>query len=100
MRNARVLLAAAAVVFGALFLAACSGDAVSQGDVEQEISDQIAAQDGGSAPDVSCPDDLTAEVGETMDCEVTAESETFTVTVEVTSVEGDQANFDITRADG
>ncbi len=100
MRTVRVLLAAATVVFGALLLAACSSDAVSQSDVEQEVSDQIAAQDGGSAPEVSCPDDLKAEVDETMDCEVTTDSETFTVTVKVTSVEGDTANFDITRADG
>jgi|SRR5690606_7364770 len=98
MRSLRTLILAGAVVAGGLFLASCSGDKVAQSDVEDEISTQLESQ-LGAAPEVSCPGDLTAEVDETMNCEVTAEGETLTVTVTVTSVDGDQANFNIELAE-
>ena len=102
MRTTRNLLLAALLVGGGLFLAACSGDkSVSQEDVEQEASSQLAEQTGQDAPDVSCPGDLKAEVDETMECELTVEGDdtVYPVTITVTSVDGDQANFNIEVGD-
>lgn len=102
MRTPRFLLVAGAVALGGLFLAGCSGEnAVSQSDVESEAETQLAAQVDGATPDVSCPDDLTAEVDETMQCELTIEGDdtVYPVTITVTSVDGDQANFNIEVGD-
>ena len=51
----------------------------------------------GFRPDVSCPDDLEAEVGAETRCTLSVEgdSKEYGVTVTVTSVEGDTANFDV-----
>ncbi len=86
-----------ALVAGSLLaLAACSGTAtVSADDVEQQISDQLAAEVGTAPDSVTCPGELTAEVGTTMTCELTAGADTLPVTVTVTSVEGSTVNFDI-----
>lgn len=102
MRTIRNLFLAALLVGGGLFLAACSSEkSVSQADVEQEASSQLAEQTGQAAPDVSCPGDLKAEVDETMDCELTVEGDdtVYPVTITVTSVDGDQANFSIEVGD-
>ncbi|MBL8777148.1 MAG: DUF4333 domain-containing protein [Acidimicrobiales bacterium] len=102
MRTSRHLLLAGAVALGGLFLAGCSSEnAVSQSDVETEAETQLAAQVEGATPDVSCPGDLTAEVDETMECELTIEGDdtVYPVTITVTSVDGDQANFNIEVGD-
>ena len=44
---------------------------------------------------VTCPDDLKGTVGATMDCQLTAKGQTYPVKVTVTSIDGDQAKFDI-----
>lgn len=99
MRTIRTLFLAVLLVGGGLLLASCSSEkSVSQSDVEDEVSSQLESQ-LGAAPDVSCPDDLKAEVDQTMDCQVTTADQTVTVTVTVTSVDGDQANFSIELAD-
>lgn len=100
MRTIRNLFLAGLLVGGGLFLASCSSEkSVSQDDVEQEISTQLGDQTGATITGVSCPGDLTAEVDETMDCQVTTADQEVTVTVTVTSVDGDQANFDIEVTD-
>lgn len=93
----RSALAAIAIVASAT-LAGCSS-AVAQADVEDQISQQFEKQVGEAPEDVSCPEDLTAEKGEEMTCQVTAEGTEFDVLVTVTSVEGDTANFDIEVVD-
>src|SRR3954471_4958460 len=92
----RVVLTASAFLATGLFMTGCSSsNAVKQADVEQEIADQLGDQLGAS-PDVSCPDDLKAEVDQTMDCDVTtSDGQTVSVTVKVTSVDGNSANFSI-----
>ena len=102
MRTIRSLVLAALLVGGGLFLAACSSEkTVSQEDVEQEASSQLADQTGESISDVSCPGDLKAEVDETMECDLTLEGDdtVYPVTITVTSVDGDQANFSIEVGD-
>jgi hypothetical protein len=86
----------ALVASSLLALAACSGTAtVSADDVEQQISDQLAAEVGTAPDSVTCPGELAAEVGTSMTCELTAGEDTLPVTVTVTSVEGSTVNFDI-----
>lgn len=51
----------------------------------------------GVRPDISCPDDLEAQVGATIECTLTAGDDPteYPVTVTVSSVDGDSANFDV-----
>jgi hypothetical protein len=51
----------------------------------------------GIRPEVSCPDDLDAEVGAEARCTLTAPGDPteYGVTVTVTSVDGDDARFDV-----
>ena len=97
--------AASAVLplIGAFALVACSGTAsVDQADVEAEAATQLAEAVGSDTePDIACPGDLTAEVGETLVCELSVEgdSEVYEVTIEVTEVDGDDVAFDVEVAD-
>ena len=86
-----------ALVAGSLIaLSACGGTAsVSSDDVAQQISDQLAAEVGTAPDSVTCPSDLTAEVGATVTCELTADGQTLPVTATVTSVDGSTVIFDI-----
>lgn len=91
----RVLLPVLAVPAMVLGSAGCGANAVTADDVEMQISDQLEEQVGQQPDDVSCPDDLPAEEGESIRCELTAGEDTLGVTATVTSVEGDTVNFDI-----
>ena len=81
-----------------LGLAACSAS-VDKANVEQQISQQMAAQVGESPDSVTCPGDLPAEVGAKLECTLTEAGESLPVTVTVTSIEGSTVNFDIQVAD-
>jgi hypothetical protein len=87
-----------AVALAATASAACSTggpDTVDAGAVESQIADALTAEVGFPPDAVSCPDDLEAEPGATTRCEVTVDGATLGARVEVTSVEGDVAKFDI-----
>ena len=102
-RRPRAMLAATLLPLLGAGLVACSGTAVvEQSDVEAEAATQLAAAAGIDVePDIACPGDLTAEVGETMVCDLTVEgdSDVYEVTIEVTSVDGDDVLFDVEVAD-
>lgn len=68
-------------------------------EVETKISEQLAAQVGQEPDEVSCPEDLPAEEGAEMTCELTAGEDSIDVMVTVTTVEDDTVNFDIEVAD-
>lgn len=85
---------AAALVGLCLALAGCSST-VDAADVESQISEQLEAQLGEAPDSVDCPEDLPAEEGAEIRCELTVAEETLGVTVTVTSVEDDTVNFDI-----
>ncbi len=86
----------AAGLFGlSLALTGCSGGAVDAADVESQISDQLEAQIGEAPDSVDCPEDLPAEEGAEIRCELTVAEETLGVTVTVTSVQDNTVNFDI-----
>lgn len=90
MKAPRIL--AATVV--AVALAGCGGTTVTvdRADVEEQITSGVAER-SGTTPDVSCPDDLTGEVGERMRCTASVGSDDYGVSVEVTEVDGTDVNF-------
>ena len=86
------------VVFVVLVMAmaACSGEKVLDEAEVEEGAKQALTETVGQEPDsIDCPDDLKAEVGATMRCELTAGSDTLGVTVTVTSIDGDNATYDV-----
>ncbi|GAA3736917.1 hypothetical protein HDA32_005507 [Spinactinospora alkalitolerans] len=94
----------AAIGLGALALmsaGACSFNfSVGGSSVDgQTVADESAAmleEQVGQAPDnVTCPEDLPAEVGAEIRCELTADGATYGMTVTTTTVEGSDVNFDI-----
>jgi hypothetical protein len=62
-------------------------------NVAQSVFDQLA-QNGKQVDKVSCPD-LAAKVGATQRCSLVSGTETYGVTVTVTSVQGTDVKFDI-----
>lgn len=85
------LLAAAS-----LALAGCTTQlTVSAEDVAAQAADALAPQ-LGFTPDITCPEDLTAEVGEVLICELEdPEGGVHDATVTVTNVEGTDVDFDV-----
>ena len=95
-KRPRQLLVAALAGF-ALVAAACGAGAVKEADVETAVAAQLAEETGQPEPDIDCPNDLDAEVGATMECDLTVEGDdaVYPVTVEVTSVEDGKANYSV-----
>lgn len=105
MNIARLTTAAwslSAVAAGVL-LVGCSAS-VSAGTSEPRLSadklatslaDKLATTTGQPKPDITCPEDLVGKVGKTTRCTLTAnDGSTLGVTVTVTSVDGDQIQYD------
>ncbi|MEU0602122.1 DUF4333 domain-containing protein [Streptomyces sp. NPDC006393] len=68
---------------------------LSADKLSSTLSDKLAAVTGQPKPHISCPEDLVGKVGTTMRCKLTADDgSTLGVTVKVTSVNGDQINYD------
>lgn len=89
---------AAAVAAGAiLLLSGCSSSekSVSKGDVADQIIDKVNEQSGHKPDSVSCPQDLKAVVGTSLNCELIDNGHTYGVNVTVTSVDGSRVNYDI-----
>lgn len=92
-----VMMAAAATLTACSFSASVGDTSVSKEDVQKQISDKVAEQ-GGTKPDsVTCPGDLKAQVGATLDCKMSDGSKNYGVNVTVTSVDGKTVNFDIVQ---
>jgi len=84
----------------ALALSGCSTSAVAADDVATEAERVLADQMG--EVQVECPDDLAAEVDETITCTVTvAETdEALDMTATVTDVNGDDVSMQFEFPDG
>jgi hypothetical protein len=101
MRRIRQNLAVTGMTLAALSLllsTGCSGGdpVVEREEVEQQSLTTLEEQYGQDAPkDVTCHEDLPAEVGATIRCEVTGEGPTYGATVTVDSVDGDDVHWDI-----
>jgi hypothetical protein len=86
----------------ALFLAACDEKKTIQTDAAEEtVVNLIAEKTGFKATDMSCPEDVEAEVGATFECTFTGPEGPYVASVEVTEVDGEDAVFqvDSRRAD-
>jgi hypothetical protein len=60
------------------------------------VAEELAATTGRPKPDITCPEDLVGKVGSTTRCTLTADDgSTLGVSVTVSSVDGDQIDFDI-----
>lgn len=92
-----ILLAAAPVL--ALGLAGCSSS-LPEEELETQAADLLEAE-LGVRPDVACDEDLEAEVGASIDCIASDpdSGEELPITITVTSVEGDTAEFEITATE-
>lgn len=91
-KSARMLLIAAAVTVP---FACSSTKAVPKSDIETGAAEKLEAQ-LGQKPEISCADDLVAEVGETIRCELTADDgSTIGATVTATDVDGDDVQYEI-----
>ena len=78
-------------------LSACGGSGtISAKEVATKAEDALEKQ-VGVRPDVTCPEDLKAEVGATTRCTLTAGDDPtkYGVSIKVSKVDGDNAKFDI-----
>jgi hypothetical protein len=98
IRRGAVTLCGAAV----LAVAGCSGSVsinqektVAKADVADQISTKVNEKAGRKPESVTCPGDLKAAVGASLDCQMTYDGQPYGVNVTVTSVDGDRVNFDI-----
>ncbi|MQY28101.1 DUF4333 domain-containing protein [Nocardia aurantia] len=103
MRIAGCLTVAFAVA--TTLLTACSGSvsvgtrSVDKNEVAAQISGKLEQQVGQKPDSVTCPQNLPARTGATLVCTLDDQGTKYDVTVTVTSVDGDQAKFDIQVAD-
>jgi hypothetical protein len=77
-------------------LTACGGGAVAAEDVATKAEDALEEQ-VGTRPEISCPEDLAADVGAETQCTLTAGDDPaeYGVLITVTEVEGDDVMFDV-----
>jgi len=77
-------------------LAGCGSTPTLSGtDAAQQISDQLDATVGQRPDAVECPEDIPAEIGATMRCELTDGESVYGVTIRITEVTDGVATFDI-----
>ncbi|OOC56868.1 MULTISPECIES: DUF4333 domain-containing protein [Nocardiopsis] len=69
--------------------------AVDADQVAQRSSEMLTEQIGQTPEDFSCSEDLPAEVGAEIRCELTSGGESVGVTVTTTSVDGDDVQWDV-----
>ncbi|MDA2810864.1 DUF4333 domain-containing protein [Nocardiopsis sp. RSe5-2] len=69
--------------------------AVPADEVARQASDTLAETVGQTPDSLTCPEDLPAEVGASIRCELTADGQTLGVTVTATAVEGTNVDFDV-----
>ena len=92
------LLAACALLVGCSGEVSVGGGSIDRAQMEADIATQLAAEvPDAPTPTISCPDAIDATVGATGQCELSVDGDeaVFPVAVEVTSVEGSEATFDI-----
>ncbi|MDX6232493.1 MAG: hypothetical protein QOH68_1477 [Nocardioidaceae bacterium] len=91
LRGTRLLLVVGAVAVGTVAGCSAGEKVLDQSYVETTVAHQLAEQVDQPVPKVTCPDDLEAKVGATMECTLVPQGETtkYPVHVEVTSVNTD-----------
>lgn len=102
MINPRGPIRILSVGLAALALGACSSEnTIAEAEVEAAAATELAAATGQDEPNIDCPSDLDAEVGATMECELSVDGDpqVFPVTVTVESIEDGTANFSVEVGD-
>lgn len=98
-KSTLITLVGPCVLAVALSGTACSfsvgSNTVSKSDVESQISQKMTDAAGKKPESVTCPGDLSAKVGATLDCQMTVKNKPFNVNVTVTSVDGGNVKFDM-----
>jgi Domain of unknown function (DUF4333) len=86
----------AAVPLLALALVSCGANVLAAATVADGAEDALEAE-VGARPDVSCPEDLEAEVRAETRCTLSVgdDPDQYGVTVAVTSIDGDTADLDV-----
>lgn len=103
--SSRILTGVAASALTVLLSAGCSvsfgssSDSMSKEDVAEKASEALAKEVGREPDDVTCEDDLKAEVGATVRCELTDGGTKVGVTVTAESVDGDTIRMDVKADD-
>jgi hypothetical protein len=84
------------VPFLALAMTGCGSDALAAADVATKAEDALQKQ-VGVRPDITCPDDLPAEVGAQIRCTFTTRGDPTEhgVRITVTSVDARTVRFDV-----
>ena len=72
-------------------------ETVDRSQVATIISRQLTEKDGHRPDSVTCPDNLKGVTGASLRCELTEGGDRYGVTVTVTSVDGENVDFDIQR---
>jgi hypothetical protein len=76
-------------------VAGCGEETLDATSSEESIKSSFESSTGQTVDSVSCPEDLSAEVGTEFDCTIESGGESTETTWEITSIEGDTANFEL-----
>ncbi|WP_306367380.1 DUF4333 domain-containing protein [Nocardiopsis sp. CC223A] len=102
IRGNRVITGAVLGALPLLLVTGCSFNfsiggprAVDAETVAERSSEMLAEQVGQTPDSFTCADDLPAEVGAEIRCELTSGGDTLGATVTVTAVDGDNVEWDI-----
>ncbi|KRD14813.1 hypothetical protein ASE48_29515 [Mycobacterium sp. Root265] len=86
-----------------VMLGSCSvptDKSVSRERVQDQIVEEVTEQSGAAPDSVSCPGDLAASVGATLECTLADDGQQRHVSVTVGSAEGDQVDLHIEQTIG
>jgi hypothetical protein len=87
-RSIRLAIAIAVVAV----LSACSGDpVVTAADIEEKAVEEFTQQ--FPVDSVDCPEDLPAELGESIECVLVSEGTSFTMEATVNNIEDGRVDF-------
>lgn len=102
VRQGRAVAGASLGVVAMLLATGCSFDfsiggpaAVASEDIAEQAALELEQQVGRAPDDLTCSEDLPAEVDSSVCCELTDGGQTYGVTVTTTSVEGSDVEFDV-----
>lgn len=82
-----------------LLTAGCGEPEVAKADVEKAAASVLSAKVGKESPPITCPTGLKAKVGTAITCSMVIDGKPYDVAVNVTSIDGASAKFDVAVAD-
>ena len=82
-----------------MLLAGCGDPEVAKADLEKNSAHFLSEKVGKESPPITCPSGLKAKVGAAITCSMVIDGKTYDVAVNITSVDGTNAKFDVAVAD-